>query len=51
MNELLNAASLIIGIICVIICIKEILNWDGDTSCDETQCSTCPFPCEKHVNK
>ena len=26
----------------------RLAKWDGSDKCDETQCDTCPFPCEKH---
>ena len=31
--------------------IYRLAQWDGDDRCDETQCDTCPFPCEKHKNR
>lgn len=31
-----------------IVCLTK---WDGDGHCDETQCPSCPFPCDKHDDR
>ena len=50
MNPLLNIISFFAEIICISIWIHALLEWDGrdDNKCNEKECETCPFPCEKH---
>ena len=46
------AVTVTIAVIAVIAYwIYRLAQWDGDDRCDETQCDTCPFPCEKHKNR
>lgn len=47
----LNLTAIIAAVAAAVFWIVCLVNWDGDCSCDETQCGSCPFPCEKHNNK
>ena len=42
----LVAAAAVLAL--VIYWVYRLAKWDGDGSCDETECPSCPFPCEKH---
>lgn len=46
------AVTVTIAVVAVIAYwIYRLAQWDGDDRCDETQCDTCLFPCEKHKNR
>lgn len=46
-----NLASLLLGLACLVIWIIALANWDGESSCDESECDTCSFPCDKHTER
>ena len=48
---LLNILIILIGLTCIVIWVKSLVDWDCDDSCDKTQCSTCPFYCERYIDK
>ena len=39
-------------LVCGVVFIYAMTKWDKEIKkgCDESQCDTCPFPCEKHSN-
>lgn len=41
------------GLVCILVAvgmwIVALCKWDGDDTCDESECDTCPFPCDKHT--
>lgn len=45
MLGLLPFAILIVIIVCWVRCLGDC---DWDNGCDESQCHSCPFPCDKH---
>lgn len=44
-----NAALLLMA---AAVLVYIVAAWRADNDkCDETQCDTCPFPCEKHTKR
>ena len=50
MVEMVVNAALLLAAVAVLIYIVAAWRTDND-GCDETQCDTCPFPCEKHTKR
>lgn len=50
MNDLINLIPFFTEIVCLCIWLRGLWKWDGtdECNCDEKECKTCPFPCEKH---
>ena len=49
MLRILAVAGMMAIFAAVIIWIVAIVKWDGNYTCDESDCDTCPFPCDKHT--
>lgn len=47
----LNILSAFIGVCLLILWVKGLASWDGDTTCDPKECESCPFPCDGHNSK
>lgn len=43
----INLIPIIVGVLIFAVWMHALVNWDGST-CDDDQCETCPFPCDKH---
>ena len=50
-SSIASAAADLLALIVFIYWLSRLVRWDGRERCDETQCDTCPFPCEKHENR
>lgn len=50
MVETVTSAALLLVAVAVLVYIAATWRADND-GCDETQCDTCPFPCEKHTER
>lgn len=46
-----SVAATLVAMAMIVYWIYRLVKWDGKDQCDETQCDTCPFPCEKHKNR
>lgn len=52
MVETVTSAALLLVAVAVLVYIIIVATWRADNDgCDETQCDTCPFPCEKHTER
>lgn len=45
---ILAIAAVAFALVCVVAWVYAMTLWDRQGGCDESQCDTCPFPCEKH---
>lgn len=50
-SSIASAAADLLALIVFIYWLSCLVRRDGRERCDETQCDTCPFPCEKHENR
>ena len=47
---LLALVAAVFALVCVVAWLYAMTRWDKQGGCDESQCDSCPFPCEKHDN-
>lgn len=47
LEGILNLAAMLIGVVCIVAWIVGVVHWDGKYECDEKDCDTCPFPCDR----
>lgn len=50
-SSIASAAADLLALTVFIYWLSRLVRWDGRERFDETQCDTCPFPCEKHENR
>lgn len=46
----LGCLVILAAVLIVVLWIVTLTRWKGGKGCDESQCDSCPFPCEKHQN-
>ena len=46
---ILAIVAVAFALVCVVAWVYAMSHWDGQGGCDESQCDSCPFPCEKHT--
>lgn len=47
-KAIISLLVLVVLIAAIVYWLKCLCNCDWDNGCDESQCSSCPFPCDKH---
>ena len=46
----LGCLVILAAVLIAVLWIVALTRWKGGKGCDESQCDSCPFPCEKHQN-
>lgn len=46
----LGCLVILAALLIAVLWIVTLTHWKGGEGCDESQCDSCPFPCEKHQN-
>lgn len=46
MSGIAGLAAVVAALALFIYWLSCLVKWDGEPKCDESQCGTCPFPCE-----
>lgn len=51
LESMFGALFVVMTITLIVYWLTCLVAWDGEERCDESQCSSCPFPCEKHGSR